>query len=59
MRLRVTRKLVLPVKAHCDAATIDHNTICIGIHRSGPSFLDTSWDGSSANRNEMRKMLFP
>jgi hypothetical protein len=40
-------------------ATTDHSVICIGIHRSGPIFLDTSCDGSSATRKATRKMLLP
>ena len=31
----------------------------MGIHRSGPIFLETSCDGSSASRNETRKTVFP
>jgi hypothetical protein len=45
--------------AHCEIATADQSTIWIGIHRSGPIFLDTSWDGSSAKRKLMRKTTVP
>ena len=45
--------------AHWHMATIDQRVICSGIHRSGPIFLDTNWEGSSANRKEKRKMVFP
>ena len=53
------KKLALLLSAHWDMATTDHKTIWMGIHRSGPIFLDTSWDGSSAKRNEIKKMLCP
>ena len=55
----VARKLALFVKAHWEIATIDHSTIWMGIHLSGPIFLDTNWEGSSARRNEMRKTTWP
>lgn len=55
----MARKLLRPVRAHCEMATMDQSTICIGIQRSGPIFLEMSWDGSSARRKERRKMLFP
>jgi hypothetical protein len=45
--------------AHCEMAITDQSTIWIGIHRSGPSFFDTSWDGSSARRKLMRKTTVP
>jgi len=55
----VARKLTRPVRAHCEVATTDQRTIWIGIHRSGPIFFDTSWEGSSARRKDRRKMLLP
>jgi hypothetical protein len=45
--------------AHWEMATTDQMTIWMGIHRSGPIFLDTSCDGSSARRKATRKMTLP
>lgn len=55
----MARKLTRPVRAHCEVATTDQRTIWMGIHRSGPIFFDTSWEGSSARRKDRRKMLLP
>jgi hypothetical protein len=40
-------------------ATMDQSVICVGIHRSGPIFLEMSWDGTSAQRKDTRKIVFP
>jgi len=56
---RQARKEVLPESLNCDAATIDQSTICAGIQRSGPTHLDTSCDGSSAQRNASLKTELP
>lgn len=56
---RVARKLALPDRAAWLMATIDQTVSCIGTHRSGPIFFDTSCDGSSARRKVILKTVFP
>lgn len=41
----------------CTMATTDQRVIRVGIQRSGPIFLETSCDGSSAARNVTVKMV--
>ena len=41
-----------PLRKACRLATRLQETIWMGIQRSGPSFLDISWDGSSAQRKQ-------
>jgi len=53
------RKLVRPESQNCDDATKDHRTSCAGIQRSGPIHLDTSCEGSSADRKASLKTVFP
>ena len=56
---RQTRNDVRPESQYWLVATTLHKTICVGIQRSGPIHLETSWDGSSAQRNESLIMVFP
>jgi hypothetical protein len=56
---RVARKLALPVRADWQMATIDQRQICVGIQRSGPTYLLTSWDGNSAQAKETMKTIVP
>lgn len=42
-----------PLRKACKLATRLQETICTGIQRSGPSFLEMSWDGNSALRKQM------
>lgn len=58
-RALVAKKLPRPRRAHWEQATTDQRQICVGIQRSGPTFLDTSCEGSSASRNDTRKTVFP
>ena len=41
-----------PLRKACMLATRLQETIWTGIQRSGPSFLEMSWDGSSAARKQ-------
>ena len=50
---------VRPDSQNCPLATRLQRVICIGIQRSGPNHLDTSWDGSSEQRKESLKMVVP
>jgi hypothetical protein len=56
---RQTRNEVRPDKKNWALATMLQRVICDGIQRSGPTHLDTNWDGSSAQRKESRKMVLP
>ena len=58
-KARVAQNDLFPDSAACDIATTDHNEICVGIQRSGPTFLETSWEGNSAKRKQIRKIVFP
>jgi hypothetical protein len=58
-RARVARKPDLPDRKHWNIATRDQTHIWIGIHLSGPIFLDMSCDGSSARRKAIKKTVFP
>jgi hypothetical protein len=49
-RARHVQNDARPDRNACMLATIDHETICTGIQLSGPSFLEMSWEGSSAQR---------
>lgn len=55
-RHRIVKYCAFVCKAHCDALTIDHAQIMVGIHRSAPSFLLMRPLGSSAKRNDERKI---
>lgn len=59
IKARVARKVALFVNQNCEVATMDQSVICIGIQRSGPNFLEMSWEGSSASRKETRKTMLP
>jgi hypothetical protein len=56
---RHTRNDVRPDSQNWPAATRLQRVICAGIQRSGPIHLETSWDGSSAQRKESLNMVFP
>jgi hypothetical protein len=49
----------LPESQNWDAATIDHKTICVGIHRSGPIHFETNCEGNSAKRKLSLNTVFP
>lgn len=55
----MTRNEVRPARQNCELATILQRTICAGIQRSGPTHFETSWDGSSAQRNPSLNTVFP
>jgi len=56
---RQTKNEVFPSSPYCPIATADQSTICVGIHRSGPTHLLTSCEGNSAHRKESRNTVFP
>jgi hypothetical protein len=55
----VTRNDAFPEIQNWHEATILHRQICMGIHRSGPIFFETSCEGSSANRKDIRNTVLP
>lgn len=48
-----------PDSQNWQQATIDHSTICAGIHRSGPIHLLISCEGSSEQRKASLKTVLP
>jgi hypothetical protein len=59
IRKRVAKKNARPLSQNWAPDRTEKMTICIGIHLSGPSRLDTSWDGSSAQRKPSFDNVFP
>lgn len=55
----VTRNEALPDIQNWHEATMLQRQICMGIHLSGPTFFETSCEGSSAKRKDIKNTVFP
>lgn len=58
-RQRQAKYPALLVKAACEAEMIDHPVMMKGMKISAPSFFEIRPEGSSAARNDSRKMVCP